>query len=552
MAVTPYIAQAYSSSSGCLNTIDVNTATVCSPRSQIPDLPAASTLSQCVVVPGDDYMGQACPRNTSSVGYRPIPQTNPIPILPLLFSTLYMGYTMTPLQLPFDFHFYGETYRRMYISLNGALYFNQPYLSNWQAAPSFGMTGSENSWPAIGAFSAALSAQTFAGVPNNANLTYSIEGVYPTRQAVIRFANMKYYNFRGSFDMSVSFDIILNEGVNSPVEIRYYDVSPNGAIGSYLTIGMHGNAEISQYTSYVSYSPITPNLAYQLQGSTLTFTYTGVSSDRVCFAFGVNFTNAMPAQDLTYNDTNFNYYINPCAVLTTNPCSSWPSASICQRGNDGSTNALAVYNPNNIQWSLLPSSLGARATMLSGSYCSVRQQQREVHIDWICASDQTSRLVSVNDTLACEYVITIETSLACNIRPSELSSSSSTGSQSISSNPISTSFSSSARSNTGFSTGSQLTSSFSTGSSTIDRSSSTSSSHTGNTDASVSTSSSGLSDGAIAGIVVGVVVGVLLLCFIVAMFLYCRSRVNKAPLQRLDNGRDNSTVSQSTVEMHDV
>lgn len=260
--------------------------------------------------------------------------------------------------------------------MHGSLWFGAAYTGTPSVFPALGLTAaSAVNYPAIVPFGTSLSGLTYAGFISP-EITYSSTTIDGRRALVIRYWNMKYTSYRGLYDMTISFDVILTEGEPGGIQVRYYTVTPNPAIA--VSIGLHGPDDINTYASYVSGELMGAALAGQLQGATLNFSYTGRLAYDACAAFGVNFTTAI-TRDLTYTVNSTTYYANPCGALrTTTPCRD--GTSVCQV-TGGVGQVVSTFNPSTVMWSSSPSPiLGIRSTLRDGTYCAAASAPRTLNI----------------------------------------------------------------------------------------------------------------------------------------------------------------------------
>lgn len=314
-------------------------------------------------------MSSLCPRAATSL--TPMTLISPTRVLANVAS----GTAAIPID--FEFFLYGRRHIYVSISMHGSLWFGGAYASVPSAFPSNGVAvASITSFPSIIAFGSSFSGVAYAGFVAP-EITYSSSIVDGRRALVIRYWGMKYTAYRGLYDMTVSFDVILTEGEPGGIQVRYYTVTPNPILP--VTIGLHGPDDFNTYASYVSGEPISAALANQLQGSTLNFTYTGRFTYDACAAFGVNFTSAI-ARDLTFTDASgITYTANPCGTLRT-PSACREGTSVCQVQN-GVAQVVSSFNPSSVTWSSSPApTLGIRSTMRDGTYCAAVSAPRTLHI----------------------------------------------------------------------------------------------------------------------------------------------------------------------------
>ena len=424
-------------SAGFVHTLTIQSAIACGQGNRaavsVTPLYPTSTLTSCLANAGSNYTVTLCPRNSTSVGYTPVPMTNPTFILQTATSAA-TTVLQTAIPLGFTFFVYDTAYTNVTIGTNGALSFGAiPYTSTYGAISTSGQTSGEDAYPVLLPFGGNYNLATgipLAGFPSNSSISYSTEGVAPNRQFIARFSNLVFstysqylYNFQG-----VSFDVVLSEGEPGGIQFRYYSVpSFTGALGvqfvRYVTIGMHGNADlVNQWTALSAYNYVSLSqpLAANLQGATATFSYTGITGSAACGAAGANFT-ALNSVDLVYSDVvgANTYYVRPCGTVNASICSSsvyTSHAQVCQVPfNAASGYLISVYNPSGIYWQPSPVAPGVRERTLDGQYCpSPVFAPRIVNLDYICNPlALTANISSVTESPQCTYNIAIQTAAAC-------------------------------------------------------------------------------------------------------------------------------------------
>ena len=297
-----------------------------------------------------------------------------------------------------------------------------PYYSQPSSFPYVGTSQATDNFPSIYPLGFQL-ATALNGITCSSNITMSVEGVAPNRQVVLRYNVCPYVLSAVLNPTTAIFDVVMSEGTGG-LEIRYYQM-PNIPAGNvqYITIGIHGDADVyTQYTAFsqFNYAPFSAGLSQILAGSTLTYTYTGVSQLAGCSALGANFTS-LSQSDLVYVDPikNNTYYIRPCSHVSAPVCANQANtalASVCLVSPTGNSTMISQYNPSAVFWNSSPAGAGVRMTLSDGAYCS--GQPRTSVIDYLCVKGNTSTaLLSVVEAPACTTTITIQTPLACTSTP---------------------------------------------------------------------------------------------------------------------------------------
>ena len=250
-------------------------------------------------------------------------------------------------------------------------------------------------------------------------MTVSTEGTAPQRQYVIRY-NVCSSRLAGLLNPPKTlFDVVLSEGEPGGIEFRYYSVP---AIASqYVAIGIHGNADLTQYTQLqYGYIQLTSAMASQLTGATASFEYTGQSALSGCSAFGANFSSVSQA-DLVFTNAAANYtiYARPCGEVAAPACSANPAtafASVCQVSSAGPV-VLSEYVPSAVAYSATPAGLGVRQSLSDGAYCSVSggsYAPRITQTDYLCVQgNSTTALLNVVENPPCTFTLSIQTPAAC-------------------------------------------------------------------------------------------------------------------------------------------
>ena len=249
------------------------------------------------------------------------------------------------------------------------------------------------------------------------NVSVSTEGRRPHSPSyVIRFTACSNYEAALLQPIYALFDVLLSEGEPGGVEVRYYQVP---AISSqYSAVGIHGNVDLQQFTqlNHYGYTQLTPTVASQLTGATVTFQYTGKSAEAGCTAFGVDFS-PVSQSDLVYVNASAGYtiYARPCGQVNATACSTNPTtaaAAVCQVGTAGPT-SLSEYTPGGVSYSSSPAGPGVRQTLQDGAYCGVSggsYNPRVTNTDYLCVKgNSTTALLRVVENPACTFTLSIQT-----------------------------------------------------------------------------------------------------------------------------------------------
>ena len=386
--------------------LTVQWSAVCSLQAPAP---ALSTLTSCLTSPGSNYTVSLCPRTSASAGYLPIVQTNPQAVN-LPFSST----ANTLVNLSFPFYIYDVAYSTVSILSAGALVFGPtPYTSTFSTWPTAGTSSGVDGWPLVLGFGG--NSYFLNGVPNT-GITYSTEGTAPNRQFVVRYRARSYSTAAWNI---YSFDVVLTEGLPGGVEIRYY-ILPAASL-LYFTAGIHGDADNQQYAALglANYQPLTATLAGQLQGATMSFTYTGRTPSAACQAFGVDLST-ISSSDLVYVDNvkNYTYYFHPCAAVSVPICANTVSlshAQVCQVSFTLTSNAaLSVWNPTAVVYAPSANSSAVfRQILADGASCS-GGAARITYVDYFCARGTTSSVLAfVAEAPTCTYTLQVQTPAVC-------------------------------------------------------------------------------------------------------------------------------------------
>lgn len=155
-----------------------------------------------------------------------------------------------PIELPFDFSFYGQNHRQIAVSSYGQIYFEDAIVDpNWggpQPLPA-DMGAGVNTF-IVPFWSTSLYYDDWAGDPNVAPPAtyYEVQGVAPYRRLVISWENIPT-ELPSWQRVRINFQAILFEGSNN---ILYQYGEMNGITGLKATVGIQGNATTASQFSH--------------------------------------------------------------------------------------------------------------------------------------------------------------------------------------------------------------------------------------------------------------------------------------------------------------
>ena len=432
-ATTAPVLQNVTVYSTCLYTITMRSSIACGAANVAP-LNSTSTLTSCVSATGSNYTSTWCPLNATSIGATPITQTNP-QVVPLPPTPSYIPIAVATVPIGFTFSMYGTPYQTVSVGSHGVLSFGSvPSANSLSSFPIVAGSGVDD-YPLIAAFGIPLLTSAVGAPLLSGNITYSVEGSAPNRRFVVRYSNLPISATLFGAVLATpqtSFDIVLYEGMTGAVDIFYYSV-PSAAGSSTLPgspsqqviIGVHGDADTS--TSYTTYSvlnkqTLTLALASQLQGSVLSFRYSGVLPSAACGAFGANFSS-LSTTDYNYTDSSgTQWYLRPCGVVANPVCAQSPAtaySSSCQvvvSPTTATATLLSVYNPSAMSYTASPVGPGVRARLADGAFCGAAYpgSPRVTNIDFLCVrGDPRTLLTNVTEGPTCTYTFTLQTPAAC-------------------------------------------------------------------------------------------------------------------------------------------
>lgn len=189
-----YIVSARETST-CVYLIQIYTPIVC------------QSTQVCSNIRNPRYSGQICPM---AVGTPKLALTNESQ--PLMVG---IDDTAVRVRMPFVFYMYGLQYRWVYIGSNGILSFGTRGFE-W-AYVTMPVQGSDtDTLPLVAPFWSDLN------VVDDSRITYSNEIINNTRAFVVRYSNVEYYgNVLAGVVDSVSFDVVMFEGLTGKIEVRH-------------------------------------------------------------------------------------------------------------------------------------------------------------------------------------------------------------------------------------------------------------------------------------------------------------------------------------------
>lgn len=141
-----------------------------------------------------------------------------------------------PIQLPFSFEFYGQSYDSLAVGSNGVIYFEDAYLGFENTT-----IATTNSY-GVGAYIAVYWDDLDPG--SSGAVYYRIDGSVPDRRLIVQWEQVPLYGPSGG---SVTAQAILYEATNN-ILVQYQD--PSGEAGAHATEGIQGDVSTGLLYGY--------------------------------------------------------------------------------------------------------------------------------------------------------------------------------------------------------------------------------------------------------------------------------------------------------------